>query len=74
MAEEQSEVREVSPPTLPETPRPIHTVPSEESPTVQHIVNSPSEGHRENENPKIQPRQFTARTVFHQRRGDDDTM
>jgi len=79
MAEEQSATTElVSPPMLPTATAPISTDPNEESPVVQHQhqhqhhVRSPSE--QPEENTRSQPRQFTARTVYHQRRADDDTL
>ena len=72
MAEEHSDRREVPPPTLPEASQPITTAPKEDTPTVQHNPKSPAEQLRETA--KSQPRQSASRTVYHQRRGDDDTL
>ena len=72
MAEEQSEKSRATTPTLPETPGPIVTVLDEEASAVEHNIDSPSEKYKET--PKSVPRHSTTRTVFHQRRGDDDTL
>lgn len=73
MAEEQSGSREEAAPTLPVTPRPISPELDDGSGTAnnQNVASPAKAG---NEYPKPHPRQSTARTVFHQRRGDDDTL